>query len=148
MLVRYSLGTLSCLLLFVCAVGCEKSADVGEVTGTVMLGDKPLELVHVEFWPTAGMRSFGKTDESGRFVLRLDDDSAAGAVPGTHKVILRDTWPTKDDVLGPGGDWIDNSQGKKPRISSIYYDIANTPLQFTVELGKPNHFDITVQPRK
>jgi len=106
---------------------------------------KPLELIHVEFWSDNGPRSWGKTDDNGKFTLKLDTDSPRdGAVIGTHKVLLRDTWPTKDDVLGDGGDWIDNSKSKKARIHSKYYDISVSPISVEVTAGEKNNFDLKV----
>lgn len=140
---QWSIGS----VLMVCLVGCSPGEEISQVTGTVSSNGQPLELIQVEFWPTEGMRSIGKTDDSGKFTLELDDRSRLGAVPGTHKILLRDTWPTKDDVLGPGGEWIDNSNGKRARISSRYYDVSQTPLSFEVKPGE-NHFDIEAEPRK
>ncbi len=113
-----------------------------------MLDGKPLEFIHVEFWPENGQRSFGKTDREGRFELVTDDRSAKGAVPGTHKVSLRDTWPTSDDYIGEGGDWVDMSNGRKSRIHSKYYDAIQSPLTVRVEPNQDNFFEFTAEPRK
>lgn len=129
-------------------IGCGDSLKTAEVTGTITLDGKPLELVHVEFWPVEGPRSIGKTDDSGNFTLELDDRSKKGAALGQHKVMLRDTWPMKDDYLSDGGDWVDKSDGKKPRIHSRYYDVSTTPLSFEVKAGQANHMDIKAEPRK
>jgi hypothetical protein len=127
--------------------GCgEKSTGVVPVTGIVMLDGKPLDLVHVEFWPDHGPRSFGKTDSEGRFALVTDDRTGTGAVPGTHKVALRDTWPMQDDYIGDGGDWVDMSQGRKSRIHTRYYDAVQSPLTVRVEAGQENHFEFTPDP--
>jgi hypothetical protein len=67
-----------------------------------------------------------------------------GAVPGEHKVCLRDTWPTKDDYLDEGGAWVDMSDGKRSRIDTKYYDAIKSPLTLKVEPGKDNVFDIKV----
>ena len=94
------------LALFVSLPGCgEAKPQVAEVTGIVTLDGKPLELVHVEFWPQVGPRSFGKTDDSGKFTLQTDDRTQVGCPLGTNKVSLRDTAHTKDDYIDQGGDW-------------------------------------------
>jgi hypothetical protein len=144
------LGPLSvCIVLaLTLASGCKAKLKVTEVTGQITQQGKPLELVHVEFWPTAGMRSFGKTDSEGRFTLQLDDRSAAGAVPGTHKVILRDTWHMQDDYIDDGGDWVDNSKGRKSRISSKYSNAESSDLSASVTLGQPNHFTFEIEANK
>lgn len=128
--------------------GCGSGVKVAEVTGVVTLADgKPLELIHIEFWSDNGPRSWGKTDDNGKFSLKLDSDSAQnGAVIGSHKVVLRDMWPMKDDKIGEGGDWIDNSKGKKPRIHSKYFDVALSPVAVEVKAGQKNHFDIKLDP--
>jgi hypothetical protein len=135
-------------ILFSFAVGCDSGPQVAEVSGVVSLKDgKPLELIHVEFWSDNGPRSWGKTDDSGKFTLKLDTEySKEGAVVGTHKVLLRDTWPTKDDKLGDGGDWIDNSKGKKARIHSKYYDMSTSPVSLEVKAGVKNNFEIKLDP--
>ena len=84
-------GTTACLCLLAFVVGCSEPASTATVSGVVTLDGKPLEFIHVEFWPENGQRSFGKTDSEGRFELLTDDRSTKGAVPGTHKVSLRDT---------------------------------------------------------
>ena len=130
--------------------GCQgNSVPTSEVTGIVTLDGTPLELIHIEFWPVGdGQRSIGKTDESGKFALELDDLSKKGAAIGNHKVMLRDTWPMKDNVLSRSGEWIDNSKGKKSRISNKYYDVSTSPLEFEVKSGNDNHFEIKALPRR
>jgi hypothetical protein len=134
--------------LLVALVGCGPSQQVAEVTGTVTLNGKPLEYIHIEFWPSNGPRSIGKTNADGKFTMELDDRSRPGAVPGKHKVALRDTWPSKDDYLSDGGDWVDMSNGRKSRIHSKYYDPPTSPLTVDVQAGQPNNFDFSVDPRK
>jgi hypothetical protein len=116
------------------------------VTGVIKLGDKPLEFVQVEFWPDSGIRSFAKTDATGKYELQTDDRKAVGAIPGVHRVVLKDTWHMQDDYIGEGGDWVDMSKGRKARISSKYYDALKTPLSVTVKPGEPNTFDFNVDP--
>ena len=135
-------------LLNLGTLGCGSGANVAQVTGVVTLADgKPLDLIHVEFWSDNGPRSWGKTDSNGKFTLKLDDESPVdGAVIGKHKVLLRDTWPSKDDKLGDGGDWVDNSNGKKSRIHSKYYDVVKSPISFEVKSGEKNVCEIKLDP--
>jgi len=128
--------------------GCGGGDQIAEVTGVVTLDGKPLELVAVEFWPEIGMRSFGKTDNEGKFTLQLDDRSRPGAYPGTHKVSLKDTWHMADDYISEGGDWVDMSAGRKSRIDSKYFDAPMSPLTVQVKLGEVNHFEFEVEKRK
>jgi len=126
--------------------GCGDKLQVAEVTGVVTLNGEPLEFVHVEFWPEVGPRSFGKTDASGKFTLQTDDRTQPGAVPGSHKVSLKDTWHTREDYISDGGDWVDMSAGKKSRISTKYYDAVKSPLSVSVKSGEANNFDFAVDP--
>ncbi len=147
---RISVGSLPwcAVVLLATAVGCGNKLDVAKVEGVITLDGKPLELIHVEFWPESGPRSFGKTDAEGKFVLQTDDRTQEGAVPGKHRVALRDTWPTKDDYINDGGEWVDMSKGKKSRIHSKYYDPPQTPLTVDVKPGEVNSFTFEVEPRK
>lgn len=136
----------ACCCLLTALAGCGDKLEVTEVTGVVTLKGEPLEFIHVEFWPDVGPRSFGKTDASGKFTLQTDDRTQSGAVPGTHKVSLKDTWHTRDDYISEGGDWVDMSAGKKARISSKYFDAIQSPLSVTVKPGEPNNFEFEVDP--
>lgn len=138
---------LCCLATLAVFAGCGDKVQTAEVSGVVTLDGKPLELVQVEFWPDAGQRSFGKTDDQGKFTLQLDDRTANGASPGMNKVTLKDTWPMKDDYISDGGDWVDMSKGKKSRIDSKYYDGTRTPLQVEVKVGQQNVFEFEVDGR-
>jgi len=146
---RLEYVTVLAVVMLACA-GCgqRRSVSVAEVSGTVTMDGKPLELIRVEFWPESGVRALGTTDDEGNFRMRLEDESKSGASVGSNRIVLQDTWPMKDDVLSDSGAWIDNSKGKKVRISSKYYDVHKTPLTFFVESGKKNVFDIEVEPRK
>jgi len=148
-------GTLSTVIamlavmpLVLTTAGCgSKGPETAQVTGTITLDGKPLELIQVEFWPEVGARSMGKTDDNGKYSLMLDGGKP-GASVGLTRVILKDTWPMKDNVLDESGVWIDKSDGKRPRINSKYYDAEKTPLTFTVKRGEANVFDVEVEPRK
>lgn len=131
------------------ASGCGPSYKVAEVKGKVTLDGTPLEMVRVEFLSANGPRSTGQTDESGQFTLTLDVPKAPkGAIVGAHKVVLLDLWPTKDDKLSESGAWIDNSNGKLPRIDSKYYDVSTSPLTADIKAGEVNQIEFKVDPRK
>jgi hypothetical protein len=146
--VKNRFGSLLSLML-VCmstiAVGCGSSVEVAEVSGVVTMDGKPMDMIHVEFWSSNGPRSYGRTDAEGKFELMLYDESQRkGAVPGAHKVSVRDTWPTKDDYIGEGGEWVDMSDGKRSRIDTKYMDAIASPINLKVESGKKNLFEIKV----
>lgn len=134
----------SILILALLLIGCGEKNSLTKVTGTVKVGGKPMEFIVVELWPDNGPTSRGKTDASGNFVLRtMDQADAEGAVIGSHKVTFKDTWPTKDDVLLDSGEWKDNSNGKKSRISLKYADPVNSPESVTIsENQAPLEFNI------
>jgi hypothetical protein len=75
----------ACLL-----VGCGGASDrpdLGTVTGTVTLDDKPLGNVWVMFSPTTGRTSVGRTDENGKYELMYLEETK-GANLGSHKVAI------------------------------------------------------------
>jgi len=88
----------ACLLLSVIAcTGCEPhSAAVVPVSGTVTLDGQPLAGATVNFQPITDKSSaaqvatgsYGKTDEQGRYTLRLIDPDQPGALIGKHMVTV------------------------------------------------------------
>lgn len=135
--------------LLIGSSGCGPQYKVAEVKGKVTLDGTPLEMIRVEFLSASGPRSTGQTDDEGNFTLTLDVPKAAkGAIVGPHKVVLLDLWPTKDDKLSESGSWIDNSNGKLPRIDSKYYDVGTSPLTAEVKAGEANQIEFKVDPRK
>ena len=146
-LVRAYLLCGSCALLFTLG-GCgPKQPEIVDVTGVVTMNGTPLEHIHVEFWPLAGPRSIGNTDETGTFELKTDDLKRSGCLAGSSRVSLIDTHHMKDDYISEGGDWVDMSAGRKSRIHSKYYDAMKSPLTVEVKLGETNHFEFAVDPR-
>jgi hypothetical protein len=67
--------------------GCEKSdyPEMAKVTGTVTYKGKPVPNMMVNFMPTEGRPSWGKTDSNGKFEMTYDSDYK-GAKIGHHKV--------------------------------------------------------------
>lgn len=95
-----SSGLLACGTLFsVCLLsgcGADDAPELGTVSGTVLLGGKPLPDANIIFDPEEGPISMGRTDESGRYELRYSFDDL-GAVPGRHTVHIS----TGDDGSEP-----------------------------------------------
>mgnify|MGYP003662987241 CR=1 FL=1 len=77
--------------LFLTIVGCGGQAgdqpDLGSVTGTVTLDEKPLAGVVVVFSPEKGRSSVGTTDSDGKYELIYVGDTK-GANIGTHKISI------------------------------------------------------------
>jgi len=61
--------------------------DMARVTGTVTYKGKPVPNMMVNFMPTEGRPSWGKTDAAGKFEMVYDSDYK-GAKIGHHKVYI------------------------------------------------------------
>lgn len=73
-----------------CVSGCgsDDRPQLGTVTGTVTMDDKPLGDVWVMFNPQGGGRtSMGRTNQNGEYELMYLEGSP-GANLGTHKVVI------------------------------------------------------------
>ncbi|MBN9523878.1 carboxypeptidase regulatory-like domain-containing protein [bacterium] len=76
-------------------VGCGR--DVGEVSGKVTLGGKPLPGAWVTFQPENGARpSVARTDDSGRYEL-VRTEKVKGAAVGKHKVSITTSGESDDE---------------------------------------------------
>jgi hypothetical protein len=68
--------------------GCDSGPQLGAVTGTVTLDDKPLPGARVFFEPIGGgPSSHAETDENGRYELLFAKDEP-GATVGRHTVTV------------------------------------------------------------
>lgn len=81
-----------CLVLLLAAIGLagcgtDDRPELGSVTGTVTMDDKPLPKVWVMFSPTSGRTSIAQTDESGEYEL-MYLEGTNGANIGSHKVSI------------------------------------------------------------
>jgi hypothetical protein len=67
--------------------GCDKGdyPEMAKVSGTVTYKGKPIPNMMVNFMPTEGRPSWGKTDANGRFEMIYDSDYK-GVKIGHHKV--------------------------------------------------------------
>lgn len=120
-----------CLILPGCGGG--DKPELGTVSGTVKLGDEPLEGAEVEFSPVEGGRpSIGTTDSNGYYELEYSAGTP-GAIIGTHEVRIR-TATTKVNE--------DGTETEVPeRIPAQYND--NTTLKKEVEAGSNEiNFDL------
>jgi hypothetical protein len=135
-------------VLFLLSAGCGKAGpEFVEVSGTVSLGGKPLEKIHVEFYPEiTGPRSSGITDANGRFTLQTADGLHKGAVMGKHRVVMNDVSIIKETGFGRDFEDKDITGGQKPRILQAYgsptasqlsADVQKAGQEFTFELD-PN----------
>lgn len=115
LLVQATAGCLVCLAIG----GCH--SDVVPVSGRVTLNGKPLAGAVVTFQPHSehGPRpgttgSVGRTDEEGRFRLRLVEPDAPGAAVGEHSVTISAVKSGSDEAAVTGIQlpkaWSDGSQ--------------------------------------
>ena len=132
-------------MLVVGLLGCGGGTPMSEVEGVVRLNGKPLDKIQVEFWPTSsGPRSFGTSDQDGKFKLTTDDGKHDGASIGNHKVVLHDIGIMGDKFLGREGETVDMTQGRKSRVAAKYATPETTPISQEVVSGKKNEVKIEV----
>ena len=88
------------LPLLLALAGCGKGdyPPMAKVTGTVTYKGKPVPNMMVNFMPTAGRPSWGKTDAAGKYEMILDADYK-GVEIGHHKVYF--TPPATATIGGP-----------------------------------------------
>ena len=126
--------------------GCgESGPQLVEVEGKVTLGGQPLENIRVEFWPLQhGPQSTALTDAQGHFALSASDGNDKGALPGRHKVVLRDV-SIVTKFVGRGSEYEDITGGRKPRIAMNYNNATTTPLEVDIT-GEKRDIVFDVQP--
>ena len=81
----------------VAVAGCGKSdlPPIARVTGTVTMNGKPVPNMMVNFMPTEGRPSWGRTDEQGYYEMNYDADTM-GVKSGHHKVYFNSAVATID----------------------------------------------------
>jgi hypothetical protein len=79
------------VVLALCAcVGCNRGADNYTVEGKVTLDGRPLQQVHLIFYPVEAdpanpTRFIGLTDANGHFVMRRDEAKSGGMPAGKYR---------------------------------------------------------------
>lgn len=115
------------------AAGCGGDRQIATVSGRVTLDGQPLRGARVSFQPVgnvknSGVGSFGKTNDNGEYSLTLIDESAPGAIVGSHEVRIVDQKNT-------GADPTDDRQRTRGDLVPAEYN-TKTTLHFEV---KPGH---------
>jgi hypothetical protein len=146
-LVRRSLAlvALSCVLLTANLAGCRsKKAETFQVTGTVKLTDgTPLEGGRLLFRPEGETVYAAKGDVRSDGTFELSTFGIGdGAVAGAHRVMVLP--PVPEGFM----DEPRTTPGTRLAIDLKYQSLRTSPLEFTVEPGGENHFDIAVEPLK
>src|SRR3954470_11563339 len=94
------------LAAMVVAGGCTPSIKSVPVSGRVTLNGQPLANVALNFSPVTGgdnaYAAYGKTDDDGRYTLRLVENNQPGATAGKNRVTLNEsTGAAESDGGGP-----------------------------------------------
>jgi len=120
---------LVCGLAVFCAVlpGCGGKSNVVAVSGRVTVDGQPLANVAVNFGPLTGgldgaYAAYGKTDQEGRYTLKLVDDDQRGGMVGKNRVTLNES--------SPGGE----SDGAAPRTQ---FKLPPTARDGTLQFDVP-----------
>jgi hypothetical protein len=135
--------------LCIAMTGCSRQAELGGVSGSVLLDGKPLSNVQVEFVPeTRGKpkvglpMSVGVTDEAGRYELHATD-GRLGAAVGEHRVVVRDLALPAGGRIGSRAeaDRAATVVGRaklspQTRLPAAYMNSATSPLHLTVASGE------------
>ncbi len=127
------------IALLASLVGCGSDApplpELGLVKGKVTLDGKPVPNASIIFTPMdPGLRSFGRTDESGQYELTYQQGHKGAAV-GPHTVRIR----TGGEVADADGNIVSES----PEIIPERYH-GQMALSKMVEPGEnPINFDLT-----
>jgi hypothetical protein len=125
-------------------IGCSSRSSVVPVSGVVTLDGKPLSNAYVAFQPvvtsgekTPGPGSYGNTDVSGAYSLRLMDNDELGAVVGNHRVEI--TLKTESDDRDP--------KSRPPTKNLPLRYNRQSELQFKIEPGgtKAANFELKSQ---
>jgi hypothetical protein len=125
-------------------VGCNSRASVVPVSGIITLDGKPLANAYIAFQPIVntgekppGPGSYGNTDASGAYLLKLMDNDEPGAVVGNHRVEI--SLKVESDDRDP------KSRPPAKTLPPRYNKTSE--LQFKVEPGgsKAANFDLKSQ---
>ena len=138
-------AVLSVVLVALFTAGCGGPKVNTQVSGTVMMGGKPLEGVIVTFYPvvegTDGLPfARGTTDATGHYTLALANGKS-GAVVGQTRVVVN--WPPRERSDTPE---VPPKRPIQPFIPVRYTVASETPLIFDVKSGGPQTIDLTLDP--
>lgn len=124
-------------------IGCGGGPANGPVTGKVTLDGQPLENASVMFRPVAKAKSkgeavpasYGRTDKQGTFHLSEPISGKAGALVGTHDVVI--------DVVDKA-DMDSDAAARQPRRRLPKKYNSETELKFEVKAAEANvaNFDL------
>lgn len=131
-------------LALLALAGCRDNGPaIGQVSGTVTRGGKPVPNLTVNFVPDRGRPSWGMTDSGGHYSLHWDEDYD-GAEVGPHKVTVAFVPGSGPEAAPPPGyepaGARKKTQAAPPgdikEITAKYGDLEKTPLTFEVKRGR------------
>ncbi|MBX6313451.1 MAG: hypothetical protein IRY99_11125 [Isosphaeraceae bacterium] len=122
-------------LALVAIAGCGDDAPpIGQVSGTVTRGGKPVPNLTVNFMPTEGRPSWGLTDANGRYTLHWDE-AHEGAEVGTHKVSVAFVPGSPEEEAARARGTL-RLPAEQQAITEKYGNFETTPLTFEVKKGR------------
>jgi hypothetical protein len=149
-MVQWRYGLLSiALVCAACLAGCGgEPFKTVSVSGKVTLEGEPLSLATVTFRPVApgpnglAPTSYGKTDESGEFSLKLISNDSNGAVVGKHRVEITVKSAAAEEA--EESDVTPEAAHKETKIPSRYN--TDSELTFDVPSGGTGeaNFDLKI----
>jgi hypothetical protein len=129
-----------------CGSGGPAPLPLHPVTGSLIVGGKPLENITVQLMPASGTDSKAKpglatTDAEGKFMIRTNGDK--GANPGKYKVVLGSSKPatgpvTLEEATAMSGQYA--KTGGIPKVELPY------PAEWASEKTSPKEVEVTDQP--
>lgn len=126
------------LLLIAQTTGCG-SYKVAEVDGTLTIGGKPANKIHIQFIPinpggTKLPMSNADTDEQGKFIMQMLEGNTVrnGAVVGTNRVVLIDSQYA--DAGGRGVPFRLKSEFTMPGSTPLTQDVKEGPQTIEIKL--------------
>ena len=132
----------SAVLLSTIFPGCQERSNIRPVKGKLTLNGEPLANANVSFQPLVqkkehetaeGLGSYGRTNASGEFELRLVDSDERGALIGTHAVRISIA------QRGMRDDQISTADKALPR------SVRDGSEKFTVEAEKENFLQLDLK---
>jgi hypothetical protein len=141
-------GCVNCRLLFAVwmalVAGCAESGGPAtvDVTGTVRMGEKPVEGANVIFHPLEGTDTLASqtvTDAEGRFSMSTHVGSGnyePGIVAGRYAVTIM-----KLDTAAIAG----TAAPPRNLLPAEYSDPTSTAIKEQVVAGRENHFDFVLE---
>ncbi|QDU76789.1 hypothetical protein Pan97_38460 [Bremerella volcania] len=136
---RTVLSLILLLAAFGLLAGCSSDSNRALVQGTITLDGKPLPGASVVFQPqqsTPGQTARGRTDDSGKYTLRVRGQESV--VPGEYRVEVK----VVNEIVNNQGMVVGEKEDPKLKIDRRFND--QTTLTANVQPGQENDFSFDV----